>query len=67
MENQKPIAGRLKDYHVAGGWGGRGIVPGNGFALAYAKYAIDGNDSDLKIFEEMQPEIFGAKPDLDPF
>jgi glycine/D-amino acid oxidase-like deaminating enzyme len=56
--NGLPVVGRMKNYDVAGGWGGLGIVPGWAAADAYADMVVNGNDKELKLFESMHPEVF---------
>jgi glycine/D-amino acid oxidase-like deaminating enzyme len=48
----------MKDYDVAGGWAGMGIVAGYAAAQAYADWIVHGDDTNLKLFEEMQPGKF---------
>ena len=56
--NGLPIVGRMQGYDVAGGWSGVGIVPGFAAATAFAKWYVNGDDSELRVFEDMQPERF---------
>lgn len=57
-KNRMPIVGRLKDYDIAGGWAGMGIVAGYTAANAYAKWIVDADESGMEIFESLQPETF---------
>jgi glycine/D-amino acid oxidase-like deaminating enzyme len=61
-ENRMPIVGRMKDFDVAGGWTGIGIVAGYSAAQAYADWVVNGNDEKLKLFESMQPGFFQPEP-----
>lgn len=56
--NALPVVGRMKNYDVATGWAGLGIVPGFAAALAFARWYVHGDDRELKILESMQPERF---------
>lgn len=57
-ENKMPIVGRLKDYDLAGGWAGMGIVAGYAAASAYARWIVNSFDDELKVFESLQPSGF---------
>ena len=60
-ENRMPIVGRMKDFDVAGGWAGIGVVAGFAAADAYADWIVHGNDEKLKLFEAMQPGKFSPE------
>lgn len=54
-DNHLPIVGRMADYNVMTAWAGEGIVPGYAAAKAYATWILHQDDTDLKVFESMQP------------
>jgi glycine/D-amino acid oxidase-like deaminating enzyme len=51
--NGLPLAGRLQNIDVATGFWGRGLAQYAGFARAYAKWVVNGDDKDLRKFEEL--------------
>lgn len=61
-DNAMPVAGRMKDYDIATGWAGLGIVPAFAAAQAFAAWYVHGDDGNLRIFEAMQPAGFGGAP-----
>lgn len=54
-DNMFPFAGRLDDCDINTAWASRGLVQSLAAAQAYAKYFINGNDGDLKLFERLNP------------
>lgn len=65
-ENKMPIVGRMKDYDIAGGWAGMGIVAGFTAAHAYARWIVKGYEDELRVFESLQPDLFKADADTLP-
>jgi len=63
-ENRMPIVGRSAEACWSGAWGGFGIVPGFAAAKAYASWIVDGDDTQLRVFEALQPKFLG--PSLCP-
>lgn len=61
-ENGMPVVGRMKDYDLATGWAGLGIVPAFAAAKAYARWYIHGDDAGLCLFESLQPGGFTGAP-----
>lgn len=57
-ENKMPIVGSMKDFDVASGWAGMGIVPSHSAGLAYAQKHIHGYDKNWKFFQSLQPNRF---------
>lgn len=61
-DNAMPVAGRMKNYDIATGWAGLGIVPAFAAAKAFAAWYVHGDDGNLRIFEAMQPAGFTGAP-----
>ena len=53
-----PIAGRLPDYTVGGAWAGVGIVPAFVAGRAISEWLVRGDDTRLRIFEDLQAAAF---------
>lgn len=61
-DNAMPVVGRMKEYDIATGWAGLGIVPAFAAAKAFAAWYVHGDDSTLRVFEAMQPAGFHGAP-----
>ncbi len=54
-ENRHPIVGRFGDFNVSAGYCSRGLGQSRAAAMALAKWKVLGDDSDLKLFEDLNP------------
>jgi glycine/D-amino acid oxidase-like deaminating enzyme len=62
-ENKFPLVGRLPNFDVNGGWASRGIAGSFAAARAYAKWFVNGDEEDLKLFENLN--VTGLRSSLE--